>query len=35
MSTGNITMDKHGTRKATSMEAHGELKKIHGDIRVA
>jgi hypothetical protein len=28
-------MDQHTTRKKTNMEAHGELKEIHGDIRVA
>jgi hypothetical protein len=28
-------MEQHGTRKETSMEAHGGLKAMHVDIRVA
>jgi len=28
-------MDQHGTKKAPSIEAHGGIKEIHGDIGVA
>jgi hypothetical protein len=31
----NKLMDQHGTKKETNMEAHGGLKEMHGDIRVA
>jgi len=28
-------MDQHGTKKETSVEAHGRIKAMDGDIRVA
>ena len=35
VSANKLTMDPHGTRKALSMIAHGELKAMHGDSKVA
>jgi hypothetical protein len=35
MSINKLTMDQHGTRKETSIEAHGGQKATHGYIRVA
>jgi hypothetical protein len=34
MNDNKLTMDQHGTRNATSMEAHGGLKAMHGDVRI-
>jgi hypothetical protein len=33
MSVRKLTMDQHGTKEATNMEAHGGLKLMHGDIK--
>jgi hypothetical protein len=35
MSIKNVTIDQHGTREETNMEAYARIKKMHGDIRVA
>jgi hypothetical protein len=35
MNVEKLTMDGHGTIKATNMEVHGGLKKKHGYTRVS
>ena len=35
MDVNKLTMDQYGTKKETNMEAHGRLKAMHGDTRVA
>jgi hypothetical protein len=35
MSINKIIMDQHGTKIENSQEAHGGIKTMHGDIKVA